>query len=136
MINAGRWVVAGLFALGGVVQLIAGAAYLAGWVKPDLEAMAPPPGMEEVGVRIAGVVSLLVGIVLLVTAWGLHSWRRWARSVTIVLCAVNLLALVVLAFSTTLPVQAYVSGAFTVAILLWLFHSGVLAAFAVGGQQA
>ncbi|MGH9805288.1 MAG: DUF7144 family membrane protein [Candidatus Acidiferrales bacterium] len=135
MISAGRWIVIGLFALGGLVQIFAGLAYLLGWVKPDPEVFAPPPGMEDVAVRLAGVISMVIGLLLLITAWGLHGWRRWARIVTIVLCAINLLGLVVLAFSAPLHMQAYISGAFTVAILLWIYHSGVTEAFAAGGRQ-
>ena len=136
MISAGRWVVIGLFALGGLIQVFAGAAFLLGWVKPDPEVFVPPPGMEDVAVRLAGVISIVVGLLLLLTAWGLHGWRRWARIVTIALCAINLLGLVVLAFSVPLPMQAYVSGAFTIAILLWIYHSGVVEAFAAGGRPS
>ena len=134
MISAGRWIVIGLFALGGLTQILAGAAFLVRWVKPDVAVFAPPPGMEDIAVRIAGIVSIVVGLLLFITAWGLHGWRRWARVVTIVLCGINLLSLVVLAFSVPLPMQAYVSGAFTIAVLLWIYHSGVVEAFAAGGR--
>jgi uncharacterized membrane protein (DUF2068 family) len=127
--------VVGLFALGGLVQLVAGVAYLAGWTKPDPEVFAPPPGMEELALRLVGAVSIAVGLLFLINAWGLFGWRRWARTVTILLCVVNLLGLVVLAFAETLPLQAYVSGAFTVAILLWIYHGGVVEAFAARGLQ-
>ena len=136
MISAGRWIVIALFALAGLSQVGAGVAFLMGWVKPDPAVFAPPPGMEDAAFRIAGTVSILAGLLLVITAWGLHGWRRWARIVTIVLCGINLLSLVVLAFSLPLPMQAYVSGAFTVAVLLWVYNSEVVEAFAAGGRQS
>lgn len=136
MSSAGRWIVIGLFLLGGLAQVIAGVAYLSGRVKPDPQLFAAPPGMEDIAVRIAGVVTLTVGLILLVTAWGLLTWRRWARIITIALCALNLFGLVVLAFSAPLPPVAYVSGAFTIAILLWIYHSDVMDAFGVGGTPS
>lgn len=136
MTSAGRWIVIGLFLLGGLAQVVAGAAYLTGRIKPDPQLFAAPPGMEELAVRVAGVVTLIVGLVLLLTAWGLLTWRRWARIVTIVLCALNLFGLVVLAFSAPLPPVAYVSGAFTVAILLWIYSADVVASFSSGGAPS
>lgn len=135
MISFGHWVTTGVLALGGVTQVAAGVAYWMGWLKPDLQAMAAPPGQEELTITLVSVVSLLVGSLLAVTAWGVFAWRSWGRILTIIVCAINLLGLVLLSFMVPLPVAAIVSGAVTVLVLLWLFDPRVVTAFAAGGRQ-
>lgn len=135
MISTGRWVIAVLFAVGGLAQIGMGVAYLLGWLKPDLEAMAFPAAEEDLVVTLVGAVSILVGALLALTAWGVYGWRSWGRILTIVLCALNLVGLVILSFQGPLQPAAIVSGVITVLLLVWLFNSRVIAAFAAGGKQ-
>ncbi|MFQ5778259.1 MAG: hypothetical protein ACE5IP_09670 [Terriglobia bacterium] len=123
MINAGRWLVTLLYGLGGGAQLIVGMMYLGGWQEPELERLTVPPGSEELIAAVAGVVSILVGLVLGLTAWGIFTWRSWARIVAIVLSVLNLLALVVLSFQAPLTIAAIISGVLVVVMLAWLFSS-------------
>lgn len=123
MINAGRWLVTLLYGLGGGAQLIVGMMYLGGWQKPELERLTVPLGSEELIATVAGVVSILVGGVLVLTAWGIFTWRAWARVVAIVLAVLNLLALIVLSFQAPLTIASILSGVLVVMMLAWLFSS-------------
>lgn len=136
MISAGRWILVVALGVYGLLQLVASIAFLTGAVKLPLDEMQVPPGQEQLFVMVAGGFTLLFGSLLLLAAWGVWSWRPWARVICIIVAVLILFSIVVMAFQRTLPVSAYVVLAAAVALLAWLFNSQVVDAFRTRGQQA
>ncbi|MFQ5662881.1 MAG: hypothetical protein ACE5HL_03515 [Terriglobia bacterium] len=135
MIRTGRWVVSLLYGVTGIVQLATGGAYLAGWKKPPMEGVTVPPEAEALVAPVVGVFSIIAGLIFGLTAWGIFTWRSWARIVAIILAGLNLLALVLMSFKVSLPVGSIVFGIAVILVLIWLFSPGVQAAFAARGKQ-
>jgi len=136
MINAGRWILVAVSALYGLSQILAGAAFLTGAVKLPMDETQIPPGQEQLFVWLGGGITLIMGFLLLLAAWGIWSWRSWARFICIILAALIMLSIVVISFQRPLPASIYVVLAVTVAVLAWLFNSEVVAAFRSRGQRA
>ena len=133
--NLGRWLVTLLFAAAAASQLFTGISYLLGFETPELPGVALPADQQELVVKIAGGVVILVGGVYALAAWGLFRWASWARVLAIVLCGVGLLGLVVVSFQAKLTLVIIASAIVQVALLIWFFSPRVETAFAVGGKQ-
>jgi hypothetical protein len=134
--KVGRWILIALLGFYGVIEILAGIAFITGAVKVPMEDIAVPPGQEQLFVYVAAGVTLFFGVLLLVAAWGVWSWRPWARILCIIAAGFMLFSIVVMSFQRPLPAAAYVALAVAVAMLAWLFNSEVVNSFKTGGQQA
>jgi len=86
-----------------ILIVLGGAVGLLGMIQDDPEALAAVPIVGVIGIALC-VLVLLLSVPCIIAGVGLLRWRPWARSLTIVVSAINLLNL---PFGTMLGAYAF-----------------------------